>query len=139
MREFARTETMLEKCHYCGCKNKLYTDIIDKKGIIIGHTLRCCNCGRIVTFIYPEFTQKTIINYIENKYIAGSQKCIQESYCPHKNCSLYGTCSPKKPNDENNEGCNCTDCGDNCNCQPSCDFSNQTELTVKAINEPRFL
>ena len=33
MREFARTEVIREKCHICGCKNKLKTP--NKTAIII--------------------------------------------------------------------------------------------------------
>jgi hypothetical protein len=129
MREFARSETMLEKCHYCGCKNKLYTDIIDNLNNVVGHTLRCCNCGRTVTFIYPQFTQTTSLDYINHKLHAGSQKCIRESYCPHTNCGLYNTC-PQNPEKTETSSCGC----DN-----ECDFQYQCELKVKALNEPKFL
>ena len=132
MREFARTETMLEKCHYCGCKNKLYTDIIDKKKRILGHTLRCCNCGRTVIFIYPQFTQLTIIDFINHKLISGSQKCIQESFCPHKNCKLYGSCQMPIP--DNNQINNNV-----CKCDTYCNFQYQNELTINELNKPKFL
>lgn len=145
MREFARSEHMLEKCHYCGCKNKLYTDIVDKcTGEISGHTLRCCNCGRIVEFIDPNYADMTgksnipMINYMNGKFIAGKQKCIQESYCPHKDCALYGTCPPKRPPEKNDNKCEC--CNHNCECcENICDFQYNNKLTVKAKNEPRFL
>ena len=146
MREFARSEHMLEKCHYCGCKNKLYTDIVDKStGEIAGHTLRCCNCGRIVEFIDPNYagiynkSNLPIINYMNGKFIAGKQKCIQESYCPHKNCELYGTCPPRKPPEDNNHK-SYPDCGYNCDsCEYHCDFQYRNKLTIKSKNEPRFL
>lgn len=137
MREFERTEVMREKCHICGCKNKLYTNIVTKSGKIVGYTLRCCNCGRTIKYMDPN------INIVCQATYVGSRKCIQESYCPHKNCPLYGTCGrhkKKPPKDNKNNGgnkkCNC-DCN-NCElCQS--DFQYQNELTVKVDKESKFL
>lgn len=140
MREFARTETMLEKCHYCGCKNKLYTDIIDCHKEVVGHTLRCCNCGRTVLFIHPEYTGKTghsnvpMMQFLNGCFQAGPQKCIKESYCPHKNCELYHIGPPPKPGKPDTDSCGC-----GCKCGEDCDFSNLVEPDVKCKNEPRFL
>lgn len=134
MREFERTEVMREKCHICGCKNKLHTNLINKSGKIVGYTLRCCNCGRTIQYLNPEN------NVIGQKYYKGTQKCIQESYCPHKNCPLYGTCgrNKKKPiNDKKtNKNCNCG-CSGCSLCQS--DFPYQSELTVKVEKESKFL
>jgi hypothetical protein len=144
MREFARSEHMREKCHYCGCKNKLYTDIIDKQtGKIAGHTLRCCACGRIVTFIDPNYygiTEKSnipIIDFMNCKFIAGKQKCIFEQYCPHKNCGLYGSRPPHKTNPDTDKHTKC-DCNCECCKNTGCEFQYLNKLHIKASNGPRF-
>lgn len=99
MREYSRTEIIREKCHYCGCKNKLYTDLTYESKIV-GKSLRCCNCGRVDTYIDPD-TESLSIALINGKIKSGSQKCIQESFCPHRKCKLYGTCGGfKQPPDE---------------------------------------
>lgn len=142
MREFDRSEHMREKCHYCGCKNKLYTDIVDKTtGEVAGHTLRCCACGRTVTFIDPDYSglqgksNLPMIDFMNGKFIAGHQKCIFEQYCPHKNCGLYGSRPPRKTT-EDDKKCDC-----NCECckNTDCEFQYLNQLKIKASNKPRFL
>lgn len=92
MREYARTEIIREKCHFCGCKNKLFTELIKADHTEIGMVLRCCNCGKLTFHINPGLGIDVVENYINHKIYAGKSKCIQESYCPHTHCALYGTC-----------------------------------------------
>lgn len=150
MREFARTEIIREKCHICGCKNKLKTPLINNYNVI-GMNLRCCNCGRTITYINPEITDH-IDNYLRDHYMLGTPSCIQESYCPHKMCRLYGTCggSDKLKPPCNIEGCTVPcyiNCGHPCeyyykniqngNCCVN-DFPNSSELTINEIKGPKF-
>lgn len=128
MREFARTEVIREKCHWCGCKNKLFTNLVREDGNIVGHVLRCCNCGRTDTFINPGL-QDEIKRFLNGKLFPGSQKCIQESFCPHKQCSLYGTCGGnRKPPKEKSKD---HDVNNN-------KLSNRTELMFKIKEKPKF-
>ena len=83
MREYARTEIIREKCHFCGCKNKLFTELIKADHTEIGMVLRCCNCGKLTFHINPGLGIDVVENYINHKIYAGKSKCIQESYCPH--------------------------------------------------------
>ena len=90
MREFEKYEMFKMKCPVCGSKNKVHTELISKENKFIGYSLKCCNCGN-----YNQF----LLNYETNgknsqlPYKDGIQRCIQPSYCPRKDCALYGTCN----------------------------------------------
>lgn len=131
MREYARTEIMREKCHYCGCKNKLFTDIERSfDGIVVGMTLRCCNCGHTVTHLNPSLGIDIVNAFINQKLKSGKSKCIQETYCPHKQCPLYGTCGGvKKPKEDNR-----CDCG----CERNDKLLDTSKLIIKSVRKPRY-
>ena len=123
MREFEDREMVKSKCIICGCKNKLHTELLNRSRKFIGYKLTCCACGNSNDFM---------LNYKENGiptpepidvYMMGKQKCIQPSYCPRKDCKLYGTCNPEK----------------NKKPKPTKQPSNENILNVEVINRPNFL
>lgn len=131
MREYARTEIIREKCHYCGCKNKLFTDIERSfDGVVVGMTLRCCNCGNTVTHLNPSLGIDIVEAYINKKLRSGKSKCIQESYCPHTQCPLYGTCGGGKKPPKDDTSCNCRCIDDK--------LLDTSKLVIKSIKKPRF-
>lgn len=95
MREYEKDEIIREKCHWCGCKNKMYTDLMNGK-MIIGKTIRCCNCGEVRVHIDPT-NDIPMQLYLSGKYYRGKSKCIQESFCSNDKCSLYGSCTNERP------------------------------------------
>lgn len=149
MREFAETEMVREKCHICGCKNKLVIPLSNKN--TIGIAIRCCNCGRTINYINPERVPY-VMDFIHGNIYAKSPTCIQESYCPHTKCELYGTCGNndkfKPPCDIEGSSIPCyVICNHPCEYyylnmkDPShCvnDFPNSQELTVNELREPKF-
>ena len=89
MREFAKIEILGYKCHTCGCKNKMYTNLLNPAtGVKLGYSLTCCNCGEILKFYNDTVDTLSAIN---SNTIAGQSYCIQPNFCPHKECPLYGT------------------------------------------------
>ena len=88
MREFEDYEIYKEKCKTCGCKNKLQTELLNRRKQIIGYKLTCCACGNTTEFIM-EHTEngKRLGNKIE-KY-EGKAKCIQPSPCKRYECPLH--------------------------------------------------
>lgn len=88
MREFEDYEIYKEKCKTCGCKNKLQTELLNRRKKIIGYKLTCCACGNTTEFIM-EHTEngKRLGNKIE-KY-EGKAKCIQPSPCKRYECPLH--------------------------------------------------
>lgn len=132
MREYSRTEIMREKCHYCGCKNKLFTDIERSfDGRTVGMSLRCCNCGHTVVHLNPALGIDVVEAYINKKLRSGNSKCIQESYCPHTQCPLYGTCGGGVKKPEKTPSCDCG-CEDN-------KLLDSSKLVIKSIKKPRFI
>ena len=131
MREFALRELIMEKCHICGCKNKLVTPIINIAGKVIGRKIRCCACGRTITYMDPAHQ-----NY-KGPTSRGKKICIQPSYCPHKDCPLYGTYGK---NEKNECGCNmdCFHCTMKCQYHTNDNFPYRSELTVKVLDKPKF-
>lgn len=87
MRDYGETEIIREKCHWCGSKNKLYTDLLSGR-LIIGGAIRCCNCGEVQIHINPE-NDVYMQLYLSRKYVRGQSRCIQESPCVHTKCSFY--------------------------------------------------
>lgn len=88
MRIFEKYEMVKIKCPVCGCKNKVHTELLDRNGVFKGYSLKCCNCGN-----YNRFLLNYEDNGKENELIFdnGRQRCIQPSFCPRKDCKLYGT------------------------------------------------
>ena len=125
MREFEKYEMVKQKCHICGCKNKVHTELINRQGQFAGYSLKCCNCGRTDVFYLDHQTNGLPDNF--HPYVNGKQRCIQPSYCPKKDCPLYGKSSmdmgdidfkdPPVPQDENYE----------------------SDVTVELLHKPRFL
>ena len=90
MREYGRTEVIREKCHWCGCKNKLVTYLKDRvTGEEVGMVLRCCACGKILTHVDPAI-YPTVQKLFSGEMTVSRDKCVQESFCPHKSCKHYG-------------------------------------------------
>ena len=92
MREFEKMEMFKIKCPVCGSKNKVHTELMNKDSKFVGYSLKCCNCGNYNQFLLDHDT-----NGKENNlpYSQGLQRCIQPSFCPRKDCALYGTCNMK--------------------------------------------
>lgn len=128
MREFAKSEVIREKCHWCGSKNKLHTELITSDSSVVGYSIRCCNCGRVDTFINPKLYSSIGI-YHNGGLSTGRQKCIQESFCPHLQCPLYGTCGGHRKPPKEEVGF--VDKNNN-------KLSNQTELMIKVKPEPKY-
>lgn len=88
MREFEDYEIYKEKCKTCGCKNKLQTELLNRRKKIIGYKLTCCACGNTTEFIMEHTTNgKRIGNKIER--FEGKAKCIQPSPCKKYECPLH--------------------------------------------------
>ena len=124
MREYSRHEITREKCHFCGSKNKLFTKLRKEDGTWVGMALRCCNCGKITFHINPAFGLDVMESFLQQRIYPGSSMCIQESFCPHKHCHLYGNSGKLS--------------------KPVCRKKNNkvldsSKLVVKAKNEPDFL
>ena len=124
MREYSKQEITREKCHFCGSRNKLFTELRKEDRTFVGMALRCCNCGKVTFHINPAFGLDVMECFINNRIYAGNSMCIQESYCPHKHCRLYGKDGqppkPIRPRKQNK-------------------VSDYSKLVVKAKNEPDFL
>ena len=70
------------------------------------------------------------IAFINQKLKSGKSKCIQETYCPHKQCPLYGTCGGgKKPKEDNR-----CDCG----CERNDKLLDTSKLIIKSVRKPRY-
>ena len=88
-REFEHRHMVRQKCAICGCKNKVHTELLDLDNNLVGYSLTCCACGNKMKFS---------LDYKNNgtgkkvKIHDGKQTCIQPSFCPRKDCKLYGTC-----------------------------------------------
>ena len=54
MREYSKQEITREKCHFCGSKNKLFTELRKEDRTFVGMALRCCNCGKVTFHINPD-------------------------------------------------------------------------------------
>lgn len=107
MREFKMDELSTFRCRICGCKNKLYTDILLKETCYegswypcepkkIGYTTRCCNCGHVLEWIDNNEHQ---IAHVNGHTKAGKTFCIHHSPCKNKKCKFWGWWAkdPKKP------------------------------------------
>lgn len=86
MREIEMFEINKMKCPVCGCRNKVYTELLDPSGHHVGFSLKCCACGS-----YKEFLHDRQYNGAPHPcYHSGRQRCIQPSYCPQRlHCKLY--------------------------------------------------
>ena len=125
MREFEKYEMFKTKCPVCGCKNKVHTELMNINNKFVGYLLKCCNCGNYNQFLLDHTTngkEKDI------PYKNGIERCIQPSYCPKKDCPLYGTCTV-----DNND----------VEFKPVTKLENSDELdhtvSVDVFNMPRFL
>lgn len=132
MREFEKYEMFKSKCPVCGSKNKVYTELMSITDKFVGYSLKCCNCGNYKQFILDHHSNGKIYN-TPNKN--GKQHCIQMSYCPKKDCPLYGTCKLKN---------NAVDFPDNgkkdfqtINDGGSLEDQNTVDMVV--LNSPKFL
>ena len=95
MREFEKWELAVWKCPVCRCKNKIHTELMDPcRHKLVGYTTKCCACGD-----YHEFFNEHESNGVQGRpnFKYGHQRCVQPSFCPHKDCKLYGTFGPIEP------------------------------------------
>lgn len=146
MRHVRFYERMREKCHLCGCKNKVRTELIDEFGNKVGFNLKCCNCGRSIDYLDDKFRNGDCCS---KEYKKGEQSCIRPTGCPYKDCALYhkkykpGTPDEEEFNNPNKKyykpsycgGLNNSDCG--CNnkrniqiTREDCGCSNNTTKTI---------
>jgi len=128
MREFEKYEMFKTKCPVCGSKNKVHTELMNINDNFAGYSLKCCNCGNYNQFLLDHHTNGRVIQW---PYKNGKQRCIQFSYCPRKDCALYGTC---------NLDCDSVDFEENeqNNCVPGDDEVDNTAI-IEVVNTPRFL
>lgn len=89
MREFEMNEIFKEKCHVCGCRNKVHAELKDIHDNLVGYSLKCCGCGNYREFMLD---YKDNGKNIQRNFKSVNQKCLQPSYCPRTDCPLYGTC-----------------------------------------------
>lgn len=124
MREFEKYEMFKTKCPVCGSKNKVHTELMNNYNKFVGYSLKCCNCGNYNQFLLDYETNGKMSKI---PYKNGKQRCIQPSYCPKKDCPLYGTCTVEKDSINFNEPKkNIYDPKDN-------------TVSIDVINTPRFL
>ena len=146
MREFAQYEMRKTKCPVCGCRNKIFTSLVDKMTKEkVGYTITCCNCGYVGNF-FKDHT-KNGMNPPYTNVEPAFQRCFQPSFCPKKDCALYGTSCSKLMTGCYGDCVNCTDmnCNDGC-CNDSeheNDSNNknilENKVSVHIHNTPRFL
>ena len=124
MREFEKYEMFKAKCPVCGCKNKVHTELMNREEKFVGYSLKCCNCGNYNQFLLDYETNGS---QSVGPYHNGKQTCIQPSYCPRKDCKLYGTCTYGEINK--------TDF------KPQCKKETPLEKTISVtvLNSPKFL
>lgn len=97
MREFEDLEMTKQKCFICGCKNKVHTELFDRTNRFVGYRLKCCACGNTHDFLLNHEVNGKDDKFTPYHY--GKESCVQMSYCPHKDCPLYGkrNLNPSKP------------------------------------------
>ena len=136
MRELAMMEIFREKCQFCGCKNKLMTDITSK-GQIVGYTIRCCNCGHVDTFVNLEEDNVniTLPLLLSHNTQFGKSKYIQPSGCTHTKCVFYRPC----PESHIKETVNGVDLGGRRNIKKKNKSVLCNQLTINAQNNKKFL
>ena len=132
MRIFEKYEMRKQKCHICGSRNKVHTELLNRQGKFVGYTLKCCNCGRVDTFFLDYKTNGCPFVQREHDYIEGKDRCIRSSYCPKTNCRLYG----KNAMDPESNKFKDDDCKPK---NPNYDDDYDTDATVELIHKPRFL
>lgn len=125
MREFEKYEMFKAKCPVCGSKNKVHTELMSRDGSFVGYSLKCCNCGNYNEFLL-DYQTNGKIKYLP--YQNGKERCIQPSYCPRKDCPLYGTCTVEQ---------NATEFGDEKKNLYDPEYESNVDIDV--INSPRFL
>lgn len=134
MREFEFYELSTFRCRICGCKNKLYTELIKKECTcgpkkVVGYSTRCCNCGHSLEWYFDNCGE---IAHLNHEVVAGCSKCIQPSPCAHKECKLYGTCDifPPKKKKKKQIAPGISPCSKN---------SDQHELNINYSMSPKYL
>ena len=130
MREFEKYEMVKIKCPVCGCKNKVHTELLDKNNVFKGYSLKCCACGNYNRFLlnYEDNGNSDRENVLYN----GKQRCIQSSFCPRKDCKLYGTSKVKNIDNGNNKFPNRgkQQCNENTCCN---------NIDIEVYTKPKFL
>ena len=132
MREIEMWEIWHDKCPVCGAHNKLHTELLDPSTHkLVGYTIKCCMCGYYRTFFnshdfhgvqgIPDF------NYAR-------QRCLQPSFCPHRDCKLFGTCTYKQLDIKKKPK---TPCKKKCDCKNKEPKENTEIRTIES--QPRFL
>ena len=126
MREFEKYEMFKTKCPVCGSKNKVHTELMNYHNKFVGYSLKCCNCGN-----YNQFLLDYDTNGTKNKvpYKDGTQRCIQPSYCPRKDCPLYGTCNVEQDDVEFKPQ----------SARPDSENYDSSTILVEVLHKPKFL
>lgn len=143
MRLYEDWELYKQKCYFCGCKNKLITDIVIK-GKPVGHTVRCCGCGHIDEYIFPWDATKATKAYIKGEGTTGQMRCNQPSFCPFKNCPLYGTSNTEEKEEDKTccngkcESCNMRYCPNRKTTLSNDKKLDSEKLDVKTCNGPEY-
>lgn len=114
-REFQWDEIIPQKCPNCGARNKVYTNLIDRRTRKhAGRTLKCCECGFEQKFIGTACDEKTTM---DQDTITDGLYCIRNTYCVHylnKSCPLYNRELKDFLKDgkleENKSCCSCSSC-----------------------------
>jgi hypothetical protein len=112
------------KCHICGSRNKIFTELVNTcTGKPVGYTLKCCHCGYINRYIgSPE----SFIDENDNNIAQGESYCIRLRACPRSGC-IYRNKELKDyldkkghiiPPDDDKKCCD--NCCENCN-EPLCE------------------
>ena len=133
MREFEKYEMFKAKCPVCGCKNKVHTELKSITDRFVGYSLKCCGCGKYNEFILDHHSNGKLFSIPHKK---GIQRCIQMSYCPKKDCPLYGTCNLDHNSvnfDDKNLKKSYNPCGENDN------MNEDDTVTMTVLNGPKFL
>lgn len=88
MRAYERFEWYKEKCMICGCRNKVYSELLENiTDRYIGFSLKCCACGHLRMY----FNERSYNGRLEiPKYHIGKQECCRRQACPfRKRCMLW--------------------------------------------------
>ena len=130
MRIFEKYEMKKQKCHICGCRNKVHTELLNRQGRFVGYKLKCCNCGRVDTFYLDYPSNGCPCVQREHDYIEGKDRCIQSTYCPRTDCKLYGKNALDDDSNEFKPDHNSNKC-------PCEEF--EPTATVEVLNKPKYL
>lgn len=132
MREFEFYEMYKRRCPVCSYKNKVHTELFNRKGEFTGYSTKCCNCGNYEEF-HLDYKNNGNIPSLE-PYKSGKQRCIKPSPCSKHDCPLFGTCD--------NSGNSNPDTKPHYPMKTNCghaDWNSNTVTIVELSHKPKFL